>query len=178
MTPVEKDLLLKKISRLGALPHFTDMHRSQLLRQNSQRLGPMPNMEQYSNREAVGGHFSQTKKVNKLSQYYMDLYVKQKANQYKQQLSQHSEYAGNRQERELLNQKYAKMANLAKMVQRQQQQSLDSKRRSTDSSRIPGDGAERANTDGGDRGESPGPGSYIDIYKNSSFQQKTAEDKL
>ena len=73
MTPIEKDLLLKKISKLGALPHFTDRYRSQMLRENS---SPPGNMELYSNREAVQGHYGQTKKVNKLSQYYMDLYLK------------------------------------------------------------------------------------------------------
>lgn len=32
MTPIEKELLLKKISKLGALPHFTDTQRAKLLR--------------------------------------------------------------------------------------------------------------------------------------------------
>lgn len=51
-----------------------------MLRQNSENMGPPASLELYSTREAVQGHFAQTKKVNKLSQYYMDLYLKQRAN--------------------------------------------------------------------------------------------------
>lgn len=55
MTPIEKDLLLQKISKLGALPHFTDKQRSKMLRQNSERRGPPASLELYANREAVSG---------------------------------------------------------------------------------------------------------------------------
>ena len=67
MTPIEKDLLLKKISKLGALPQFTDSQRSKMLRQNSERIDPPTSLELYSNREAVHGSYEPTKKVNKLS---------------------------------------------------------------------------------------------------------------
>lgn len=53
MTPIEKDLLLKKISKLGALPHFTDRQRSKMLRQDSEGMGPPASLELYSTREAV-----------------------------------------------------------------------------------------------------------------------------
>lgn len=67
MTPIEKDLLLKKISKLGALPHFTDSQRTKMLRQKSERIDPPTSLELYSNREAVHGSYEPTKKVNKLS---------------------------------------------------------------------------------------------------------------
>ena len=38
--------------------------------------GPPGNMELYSQREAVNGKFVKTKKVNKLSNYYMDILLR------------------------------------------------------------------------------------------------------
>eukprot|EP00356_Strombidium_inclinatum_P000951 CAMPEP_0170513054 /NCGR_PEP_ID=MMETSP0208-20121228/67188_1 /TAXON_ID=197538 /ORGANISM="Strombidium inclinatum, Strain S3" /LENGTH=75 /DNA_ID=CAMNT_0010796745 /DNA_START=453 /DNA_END=683 /DNA_ORIENTATION=+ len=37
-----------------------------------------PSADMYSQREAVSGKFVKTKKVNKLSNYYMDIMIKQK----------------------------------------------------------------------------------------------------
>lgn len=38
--------------------------------------GPPSNMELYAQREAVNGKFVKTKKVNKLSNYYMDILLR------------------------------------------------------------------------------------------------------
>lgn len=105
----------------------------------------------------------------------MDLYLKQRANEYKKQLALSSQYGADAEEREELSKKLVRVASMAHAVQRHPQSFMGA-RYSTDSTRLPADHQETSQDAEGT--QSPGPGSYLDIYKGSSFKPKTGEDRL
>ena len=66
---------------------------------------------------------------------------------------------------------------MARIVQNNKDMSLYGPRYSNGSGIGLDYGADGAD-ENGNKFDSPGPGSYLDIYKNSSFKPKTQDDRL
>lgn len=75
--------------------------------------------------------------------------------------------------------KLGKITSMAKLVKKHKDLSPYGPRYSNASALASLDYLGEANDDeAGDQEASPGPGSYLDIYKNSSFKPKTQDDRL
>lgn len=84
------------------------------------------------------------------------------------------------EEKKVINEKLNKISSMAKIVQKNKDMSMYGPRYSNGSGLGALDyGGEATDENGAaNKFDSPGPGSYLDIYKGSSFKPKTQDDRL
>lgn len=92
----------------------------------------------------------------------------------KQQLAMTNQAGGNVEDKKMINERLSKIASMANIVQKNKDMSMYGPRYSNASGLGTLDyGGEASDDNGTEKLVSPGPGSYLDIYKNSSFKPKT-----